>query len=190
MLLYFIIYLLVIILFASLIVYLFIARYKNQTKDRTKSIKESKEYIKNTKKFFKNANSEDDEGDDIRDIYNKKTPKHKKKGYTPKSYRGTDIEIAGFENPNDLKALKKDDLNTIDTEDLEKEVAIKNSNEIKKPVEAPKPDPSTFKSGIANKKSAMAKMILEIKENYNAAGHVSALDNFDNSPERGGGRGI
>lgn len=168
---------------------LFWQRYKNQIGDKIRSIKEKKQYRKNVKIFKKNQNSEDDEGDDIRDIYNKKTPKHQKKGYTPKSYRGTDIEIAGFENPKDLKALKKDDLSTIDTKELNKKVESKNATN-RKPVEAPKPNPAMLKSGIAGKKSAMAKIILEIKENYNADGHVSALDNFDHSSDKDGGRGM
>ena len=169
--------------FASVIILLFIARKKRYKEDKIISIREQQEYEDSNNNYsqFSNENkvNEDDEGDDIRDIYNKKTPKFKKNGYQTKTYRGTDIEIAGFENPKDLKDLKKDDLNTIDTEDLDREVNKKEAGEINKPVEAPKPDPESIKSGIAGMKAAMEKMNLEVRENYMSGKGASALDNFE-----------
>ena len=181
-----IIYFAIILVFASIIVALFLVRKKDYKQDEITSINEQQEYeeLNHYYSQFSSKNEEDteseqDEGDDIRDIYNKKTPKFKKSGYQTKTYRGTDIEIAGFESPKDLKALHKDDLNTIDTDDLDREVAKKEAEEKQKPVEAPKPDPESMKSGIAGMKSAMEKMNLEIKENYMSGKTVSALDNFE-----------
>ena len=178
-----IIYFAIILLFASIIIALFLVRKKDYKQDEIISINEQQEYeeLNNYYSKLSGENEEDaeDEGDDIRDIYNKKTPKFKKSGYQTKTYRGTDIEIAGFESPKDLKALHKDDLNTIDTDDLDKEVAKKEAEEKQKPVEAPKPDPESIKSGIAGMKSAMEKMTLEVKENYMSGKTVSALDNFE-----------
>lgn len=136
---------------------------------------------------------EEDGGDDRRDIYNKKTPKKRKKrkdGYYTKTYRGTDRELAGNENLADAKALGRDIPQNIEAIENEK---IQNEERDDKAL--PPEDVTKKKSGIAGEKGALEKVTQEIRENYvYGEGRNSAIDNLEhgqsnkkearNTPER------
>lgn len=118
----------------------------------------------NATKLFEETSNKEDEGDDIRDIYNKKNKKQK--NYQPKSYRGADIEVTASESKKDLKDLKRDDLNTIDLEDLQEVIEEERKEERKEEEED------------RIKKTSREANIDEIGENYRATGGFSDKDNF------------
>jgi hypothetical protein len=177
-----IVYLIVLIVFTTIILKILKKKHDSHKEEDEEAEHEIEEYEEQTI-IWQKEHQEEDEGDeeDRRDIYNNKAPKNKnKKSYQPKNYRGTDIEVAGFESAADQKALRGETLTDEERQEFNKEIE-KDKIDEGKPVETPKMDPETLKSGIASIKSALEKMMLEVKENYNATGVTSARDNRRNS---------
>lgn len=108
--------------------------------------------------------SEDSTG--IVDPYSRK----KKGGYQTKNYRGTDIEVAGFESVEDLIKLKREEVTQIEKEDLKLE------QEEKKP-EVKTVNPEDLHSGIGGDKAREDVMGVEIKQNYRVKKEVSGIAN-------------
>ena len=173
-----VIYILLILFFLAIFFVYFVFKHKLFKKEKIQSIDEITDYTETATLY------EDEEK--LRSQKEENT-KFANSGYQPKAYRGTDIEIAGFESVKDLKALQRDEVLKVGSEDLHK------VEEKKKIVEPFKPqDLEVEKSGIGSKKAALQKVQLEVKQNYQAKGENSALDNFKHSIEEiknSGGRG-
>ena len=94
-----------------------------------------------------------------------------KDGYQPKRYRGTDIEIAAWEDKSLIKTQEKT------TQEFEKVLAeISTNNEIKEPVKTPEERNPTINEKLSGvKKSLMHEVINELRENR-LQGVSSALE--------------
>jgi hypothetical protein len=169
-----IIYLSLFVIFAIGIVKLMKKKHNFQKEQNSISEIEDYEVVENINKQNLNNNEDDWEDEKDKRAEEKKNKNKKKKPYQPKNYRGTDIEIAGFESAKDARKLKGETLTSSEKQVLNEEIQKDNTKIEEKPIE--KIDLDRLKSGIAGNKSAIEKVTLEVKENY-SMGIESGLDN-------------
>ena len=161
-------------------IFLFTKKRKEfHTHEEAVIIDEVEEYTSEAD-LYKKEESETSDSDGIVDPYSRK----KKGGYQTKTYRGTDIETAGFEDENYAykKSTERKD------EAAAKKLLEENKLEVEEDeVEIPQVqpiDPKELESGIAGDEARIQTMNVEIKQNYRAKSEVSGIANESNTVGR------
>lgn len=144
--------------------------------EEVESINEVEEYESEAQLY---TEENEDEEDDTNGVVDPITRKKKEGGYQTKIYRGTDIEVAGFESKKDLAALKREELATIDAHELEEPEDM-----IEAKSEEPIITDEMLESGIGGDKARMQTMNIEVSQNYRVKGEVSGIANETNTVGR------